>query len=278
MRVFYRIKNIKDLTMPLNPNISNALDGALQLGLECIPYHNVKEIYDDYQKGDIVLDGILQVTYCFNKFGIQPQEFNYPEVLKEYLGRKIWKDTMDSISSDETKWSAGNFVKPVKEKVFTGKIISSIKDMQGCGSCYENFEVYVSEPLNILYECRGFVYYDKLIDLRPYHGDYKEMRHMDTELIECAMKDWLNWPERPMACSLDWGVVKRPHKFVRYKYNENREPVKIGEFYEDAYDTLFIEGNLPYALGCYGLNPIDHIKMISAYTSQISNTKDELKF
>ena len=135
MKVFYRTKKTPEGNIiPYSVNIANALDGALQLGLECIPYFKVDEIIEQYSLGDITLDGIDQVQYCLDKFGIIPQEFNYPEILKPYLGRKIWKDTINSISSNEEKWSAGNFVKPIKEKVFTGKIISSIKDLIGCGS------------------------------------------------------------------------------------------------------------------------------------------------
>lgn len=277
IKVFYRIKKIGDITVPFNYNIANALDGALQLGLECTPYYSVNEIIDDYKLGDIVLDGIDQVQYCLNKFNIKPQEFNYPDILKPYLGREVWKDTINSISNNEKKWSAGNFVKPVKEKVFTGKVISSIKDLIGCGSCYEDYEVYVSKPLDIVYECRGFVYYDKLKDLRPYKGDYKYMKHMDTDLISQAMEDWKTWNDRPHACSLDWGIAKQPHKIIVSKQN-NGELVKVGEYYEDGYDTVFIEGNLPYAIGCYGYFSIDYIKLISAYISQISDITDELHF
>ena len=161
------------------------------------------------------------MQYCLDKFGIIPQEFNYPEILKPYLGRKIWKDTINSIASNEEKWSAGNFIKPIKEKVFTGKIISSIKDLIGCGSCYEDYEVLVSEPLDVVYECRGFVYYDELKDLRPYKGNYKYMKYMDTDVIAQAMEDWKRWEERPNACSLDWGVIRRPHKILVNKQNKN---------------------------------------------------------
>ena len=46
----------------------------------------------------------------------------------------------------------------------------------------------------------------------------------------------------------------------------------------NGYDTIFIEGNLPYALGSYGYFSIDYIKLINAYISQISNISDELHF
>ena len=90
MKVFYRVKKTPDGNIiPFNYNIANALDGALQLGLECIPYFKVDEIIEQYSLSDITLDGIDQVQYCLNKFGIEPQDFNYLDVLQPYLGRKI---------------------------------------------------------------------------------------------------------------------------------------------------------------------------------------------
>lgn len=293
MKVFYRVKKTPEGDIiPFNYNISQSLEGALQCGLLTRSYFRVDEIYEEYELGDIVLDGIDQVQYCLNKFGIEPQEFNYPEVLQPYLGRKIWKDTINSIASDESKWSAGNFVKPIKEKVFTGKVISSIKDLIGCGSCYEDYEVLVSEPLDVVYECRGFVYYDELKDLRPYKGDYKYMKYMDTDVIAQAMEDWKQWEDRPNACSLDFAVIRvkanvkkefkptyQPSHFSVSKsnnelYNQNNK----FETEEYVYKTILIEGNLPYALGCYGYFSIDYIKLISAYIAQVSGVEDELHF
>ena len=291
MKVFYRVKKTPEGNIiPYNYNIANALDGALQLSLQCIPYFKVDEIIEQYSLADIVLDGIYQVQYCLNKFGIKPQDFNYPDILQPYLGRKVWKDTINSIASDETKWSAGNFVKPIKEKVFTGKVISSIKDLIGCGSCYENYEVLVSEPLDIVYECRGFVYYDELKDLRPYKGDYKYMKYMDTDVIAQSMEDWKTWKERPNACSLDFAVIR-----VKDKIQTNFKPTYISNNYTNVeknkykdlltfeiedytYKTILIEGNLPYSLGSFGYCSIDYIKLISAYIAQVSGVEDELHF
>ena len=251
MRVFVRSKYLGNNLIPFNYNIANAMDGALQCGVECIQYIKLNEIINDIEKGDIVLDGIDQVNYVFSKFGITLQNCDYPVVLKNYLGRKIWKDTINHINSNQELW--GNFVKPVKEKAFTGKVINSTKDLIGCGSCYENYEVYVSEPINFINEFRGFVYYDKLIDLRPYKGNYRNFNKLNILVIEQALKEFVDWKDRPNSCSLDWGIT-------------------------DKGKTLFIEMNYPYALGCYGLDSISYIKLISAFVSQVYNMPDELDF
>ena len=94
------------------------------------------------------------------------------DVLNKYLKIKILKDNINNISNNPDLW--GNFVKPVKDKVFTGHIINRPKDLVGCCNQYENYEVLVIEPINVVYEWRGFVYYDDLIDLRPYRGNFEQ--------------------------------------------------------------------------------------------------------
>ena len=287
MRVFARMKNINDPKagrFPYSYNVANAVDGFQMMGVEIIFYNSVSEIYDEYELGDIVLDGVGQVNYCLSKFGIKPGSLDYPKCLEKYLGRKVWKDTINHINATPELW--GNFVKPIKEKLFTGRVINSPKDLIGCGSCYEDYEVLVSEPLDIVYECRGFVLYDELFDLRHYNGIYEYMKHLDIDLIKKAMEDWKTWEGRPNSCALDFGVVRKkknvqreflPSYVSKYNKKANDKNINIVTSNEYVYETVLIEANLPYALGCYGLNSIDYAKMISAYISQISGIKDELK-
>ena len=176
------------MEIPHSHNFANAMYGFRELGAEITPYHTIDEIYDNVDKEDIVLDYIDQCNTIFRKFGVEPNLPDYPDKMKPFLGRKIWKDTIDSIASNEEKWSAGYFVKPVRDKVFTGKIISSIADLVGCGNCTENYEVLVSEPLDILAEWRGFIIYDKLVDLRPYgilldHARQSYLYHYDGKTV-----------------------------------------------------------------------------------------------
>lgn len=48
------------------------------------------------------------------------------------MHRRVWHDNINNFASDESKWSKGLFIKPVKEKAFTGKIVRSIRDLIGC--------------------------------------------------------------------------------------------------------------------------------------------------
>lgn len=259
-KVYLKTKfdNEMKMEIPHSVNIANAMYGFRELGAEIIPYNKIDEIYDRVNREDIVLDYIEQCKSIFSKFGIEPSIPDYPKVLNKFLGRKIWKDTINSISRSEEKWSAGYFVKPVRSKVFTGKIISSISDLVGCGNYSEDYEVLVSEPLDICAEWRCFVICDEIVDVRPYglllDRSRKSYRHYyDFKVLDSMMEAFISWEERPAACSLDICVTKEGQ-------------------------TLLVEINDAYALGCYGLASIFYAKLISARWSQLLGVKDEYHF
>lgn len=259
-RVFLKTKFDYGMNMeiPHSYNMANAMYGFREMGAEIIPYHLIDDIYDDVQKEDIVLDYIDQCNEIFNKFGVVPHVPDYPEALQCFLGRKMWTDTIDSISSCEEKWSAGYFVKPKRSKAFTGKVIKSVADLIGCGNHSENYEVLVSEPLDIKAEWRCFITYDRLIDVRPYGVLMDQDRtsyyyQYDPVVLKQMMEAFAQWEERPMACSMDICVT-----------GDGR--------------SLLVEFNDAYALGCYGLPSIFYAKLISARWSQLLGVKDEFKF
>lgn len=247
-----------NMEIPHNYNFANAMYGFRELGAEIVPYHTIDEIYDDLAKEDIVLDYIDQCNTIFRKFGVEPHIPDYPDSMNPFWGRKIWKDTIDSIAANEEKWSAGYFVKPIRDKAFTGKIISSIADLVGCGNATENYEVLVSEPLDILAEWRGFITYDKLVDLRPYGMLLDRTRqsylyHYDGLVVQKMMEIFCEWEDRPAACSMDICYTK-----------DGR--------------TLLVEFNDAYSLGAYGLPSIAYAKLISARWAQLLDREDEYHF
>lgn len=251
-----RYDNGMKMDIPHSPNIATAMYGFRELGAELIPYHIIDEIYDDVTREDTVLDYIDQCNEIFRKFGVEPYISDYPEAFQRFLGRRVWRDTIDSISSTEEKWSAGNFVKPVKSKAFTGRIIKSLTDLVGCGKCGENYEVIVSDPLEIAAEWRCFILYDRLLDARPYGWDLKSESykyHYDAAVLQEMMEEFVKWEDRPAACSMDICVTREGK-------------------------TLLVEFNDAYALGAYGLPGISYAKCISARWSQLLGRADEFDF
>ena len=250
--------NGMNMEIPHNINIANAMYGFRELGAEIVPYHKIDEIYELVSKEDIVLDYISQCKTIFKKFGKEPHIADYPPNFERFLGRRVWTDSIDSISANEEKWSAGYFVKPVKSKAFTGKVISSINDLIGCGNCNEDYEVLVSECLNIRAEWRCFIMYDEIIDVRPYgmlidSSRQSHLYHYDENVLQEMLEEFKNIENRPAACSMDICLTKEGK-------------------------TLLMEFNDAYALGHYGLAPILYAKFISARWSQILEREDEYKF
>ena len=161
-------------------NISQAVYGFREMGAEIVRYQKISDIYESVTKEDIVLDYITQVEMILKKFGVVPACEDYPVELRKFMGRNVWKDTINSINTHPEKW--GVFVKPVKSKAFTGHVIRSSKDLIGCGSCYENYEVLCCDVIAPKMEWRGFIIYDELVDIRPYRGDYHY--HFDAEVVD----------------------------------------------------------------------------------------------
>ncbi|MDE5893184.1 MAG: ATP-grasp domain-containing protein [Acetatifactor sp.] len=233
-------------------NISHAAAGFREMGAEIKKYHVIDEIYDVVTREDIVVDYIVQVQTIMRKFGVTPVCEDYPKELYPFMGRRIWKDHINSINSHPEKW--GIFVKPVRDKAFVGRVVNEPKDLIGCGSCYEDYEVICSEVVDIKREWRGFMIYDELVDIRPYKGDYHY--HYDAEVVDQVVKAFCTIPNRPMGCSIDFAAICKDGK----------------------QQTIFLEMNDGYALGNYGLTPITYAKLISARWSQLLGRKDEFDF
>ncbi len=247
-----------EMDIPHSYNFANAMYGFMEMGAKIEKYQEIRDIYEKVNREDIVLDYISQCNAIFNKFGVTPYVPDYPEALEGFLGRKVWHDSIYSISCDEQKWSAGYFVKPVKDKVFTGHVIRSISDLMGCGCHSEDYEVLVSEPIDIISEWRVFIRYDQILDVRPYgmvmDRDRKSYYyHFDPEILKQMISAFSSWEERPAACSMDICFTK-----------EGR--------------TLLVEMNDAYALGSYGLNSVLYAKFISARWSQLLGVTDEFNF
>lgn len=253
-----RHDNEMNMDIPHNYNFANAMYGFREMGAEIVPYYKIDDIYPRVTKEDIVVDYIDQCETIFAKFGVVPNMPDYPDCLTAFLGRRVWYDTINSISSSEEKWSAGYFVKPTKSKAFTGKIIRSIGDLVGCGNHAEDYEVLVSEPLDIKAEWRCFICYDKIMDIRPYGLLIDKDRdsfyyHYDSDVVKSMLEKFKTWEGRPAACSMDICVT-----------GDNR--------------TLLTECNDAYSLGSYGLPSIFYAKLISARWSQLLDRPDEFNF
>ncbi len=228
-----------------NENFFKAYLGFREMGFETMTYTNKKELQESRPE-DVVVGYVGVVKSRLNDFGIEVPEICYPEELSKYLGRKVWKSTIDEVNGNPDLWPV--FVKSVLSKRITGVVVNSPADLIGCGSCYENPDCLCSEVVNFLSEWRVFVRYGKILDVRPYKGDWRN--HFDANVIEQAVKEYKTAPK---GYAIDFGVT------------------------EDG-RTLLIEVNDGYSLGSYGLFYTEYSKLLSARWAELTETTDECDF
>lgn len=232
-------------SIPHNYNFMNAYQGFYEMGFEIVPFHDNTTLQKSNIE-DVVVGYVNMVRTRLYNFGIIAPEMDYPDELKKYLGRKVWKTKMNEINNNPDSWPV--FVKPIEDKQFTGIVVRSTKDLIGCGIQGVNQDVYCSEIVEFVAEWRCFVRYGKILSVRPYKGDWRV--HYDYMVIEKAVREFVT---APAGYAIDFGVT-----------SDGR--------------TLLIEVNDGYALGCYGLYCLDYAKLLSARWAELTNTDDECAF
>lgn len=215
---------IKNTKLPIEVSINkyNAQVGFHLRGEEIILYESIHEIPVLYQE-DVLVDYIRETREILELMEIKVIELDYPEQLKAFYGRKIKKGVLGEIVNNPNNW--GVFIKPsLGSKVFTGRVVKGTQDLIGIGLPFD-YPIWISEVVSFVREWRCFILNGKVLDVRPYKGDYHF--NYDPKVIDDAVASWTS---APSAYALDIGVTK-----------EGR--------------TLVVEINDGYAVGNYGLSP-----------------------
>ncbi|HGP8432650.1 TPA: ATP-grasp domain-containing protein [Streptococcus pneumoniae] len=187
---------IRQSKLPSEVSINkyNAQVGAYLQGEEVILYQSFSEI-KELTSEDIVVDYIME--------------------------------TLGEIVNIPDNW--GKFIKPkAGSKVFTGRVVNGTHDLIGIGLPFD-YPIWISEVVEFIAEWRCFVLDGRVLDVRPYTGDYHAQ--FDASVIDEAISCW---KDAPIAYGLDIGVTR-----------DGR--------------TLVVEVNDGYALGNYGLSPLKSI-------------------
>jgi hypothetical protein len=198
------------------------------------------------QPQDIVVGYVGIVANRLRELHFTVPVFDYPDELSKYLGRKMWRSTINTINSHPEMWPV--FVKSEENKKITGVLVQAPKDLEGCGDCYSDEVVLCSEPIELVTEWRCFVRYGHILDVRHYKGDWRT--YLDFRVVEQAVKDFVT---APAGYAMDMGLTKEGK-------------------------TVLIEVNEGYALGSYGLFYVDYAKLLSARWAELTGTEDELNF
>ncbi len=220
MKVYVRVKHSGEC---FNQNIYDAKVGCEELGIETVPFRAVYGI-TDYDPADPIVGTLQDTEVAMEYLGVTLPLLDYPEELSEFLGRKIWKSTLFSITSSTDGWHV--FVKPVSDmKRFSGTVLDTSEDVVKLGGGVEDIDIWCSEKVCFLSEWRLWVTKGQIIGLTPYKGRWDIFP--DADVLKRAV---LAYSSAPAAYALDFGVT-------------------------DDGRTLLVEASDGYSLRSFGLPP-----------------------
>lgn len=162
-----------------------------------------------------------------------PSNIDYPDQLKEFLGRYMRQGTLGEVRHSFNKV----FIKPdVDHKLFTGFVWSGDEDSRRkIVTLPDEVPIWISDPVIFLSEYRTFILDNKILDCRKYKGDWGISP--DRKIIESAVEKMYEHSSR--AFCLDFGVT-------------------------DTGETLLVEMNEGFSMGHYGMHPVNYARMLSA--------------
>jgi hypothetical protein len=184
----------------------------------------------------LVVGGMEEVFHALKTIGVQsPAALNLPECLTRFRGRRIWISTFGEL---HRKFRAGQgeraFVKPLSAaKAFTGYVTANLDDFEPTIRFPAHMELLCSEPVEIVTEWRYFVHKNEVVGVSHYAGD--PLRHPDEATVRAAVTEYQ--AEAPAAYAIDFGKTA-----------------------DDQ--TLLVEVNDMFALGCYGLSSLRYANML----------------
>ncbi|WP_295154571.1 hypothetical protein [uncultured Ruminococcus sp.] len=73
--------------------------GFHKMGFEIVNFHEYTELSKFHSKEDVIVSGIGHVKRRLVDLGADMPDVDYPESLKKYLGRKIWRSTINTVNN-----------------------------------------------------------------------------------------------------------------------------------------------------------------------------------
>jgi hypothetical protein len=217
----------------LEPEHKNVLELLTNKGITCELFTNKRLNRNQLllNKETMVVGDHPTMQTIFKKLGLSVPNDCYPEVLHQFLGRKIWTTTIKQIFAQSFKAGIGNvFIKPkTKAKLFTGFVPNSEAELFFLNQFANDTELYCSSLVSWQAEYRVFVLKGQVIHTACYFGNYSI--DLNYTVILAAIAAFESSPYKAVAYALDFGVTEK------------------GE-------TTFIEWNDAYALGGYDIDRI----------------------
>ena len=242
MRVFIKT----DMNgLPETETDYTAWQGFENLGFRPTFFNSEREL-EECRPDDLIVAGVSVTKRRLAAYGVLVPEYDYPEELKDLLGRNVWTDTLEGVLSKPETWPV--FVKPVRDKAFVGFVLRKETDVPRLRDTRRDEPVLCSEIVDFRREWRVFVRYGNVLDVRPYGGDWHYQ--YDSDVIDRAVARYVN---APAGYAMDFGVT-------------------------GTGQTLLVEVNDGFALGSYGIDPVEYARLLSARWCELVGIHDECDY
>jgi hypothetical protein len=131
----------------------------------------------------------------------------YPEALRSFLQRRVWKSDLGSIERAILEGEMrACFAKPERNaKKFTGKVFAGPDDFYGLARITRREPLLCSEPVKWKSEYRVYVIAGNIVATDLYNGDEKEK--LDEAVVQSAVDTFQASGEAPAGYAADFGVI-----------------------------------------------------------------------
>lgn len=197
---------------------------------------------------DLVFGGVEVVRPYLEKLECAPKPLDYPDSLREFLGRSFEVGVLGTIRRRYNKPGPPVFIKPLEHKLFTGHVVQQFRDLIGTAVFPSKTPIYCVEPVEFLSEWRFYCEGGLVVGVGHYKGE--PLRMPDPEVVSRAASKFAEVGKAPAAYGLDFGVCAEGQ-------------------------TRLVEVNDMIALGNYGLNPLLYTRLIELRWDQIIKERVE---
>ena len=165
---------------------------------------------DDFISGDI--DTMFHAMKCLD---IKYRYNDYQDVLKLYLHRNIWEDTLGNIRKkvlEEGYLKNPIFIKPKdKLKRFTGFVLETIDDLSNCKGARNQTKIWCSEHVIFVEEFRFYRlhFHDSAMTTYSVGCHKKDFNFQNLEKADTFIRclPWSIDSKLPVACAIDVGIL-----------------------------------------------------------------------
>lgn len=185
-----------------------AAEGFHTLGYKVVFYDHLTELI---HPGDVVFGQVADMRLVWLKAGIpQPDLICYPEPLRPYLRRKLWRAPAFPEPTEYPVWA-----KSVSPKRVSGGVYYDDHDYGMTMIGIEGDDVWLSDVVDFVSEWRAYVCDGQIVGVGHYKGDASMSPDMS------AVQGWIDeWPDRPAGFGIDVGVLHSTHETVLIEVND----------------------------------------------------------